>query len=305
VSRQLEDVLKEKGIRYRRQVLGSQLSTFRIGGPVAYLLLPACPGELIACVDACVWAGVPYAVIGKGSNLLFPDDETYCAVIKTEGLDACRPLFKDRFYAQCGISLMRLSGIVAREGFADLAFACGIPGSLSGALFMNAGAYGEEMAAVVESVETYDPETGKITTLFHQELSYSYRYSRFQSERRVILSAILHFEKCAQPNDVLAQMRLLNISRRQRQPLELPNAGSAFRRPASHIAVAAMIDEMGLGGYRIGGAQISEKHTGFIVNTGGATAADVRALIAEIQKRLEQKYGYRVEPEIRFLPEEI
>ena len=303
--RRLADALKKQKIEFYENVPGSSLSTIRIGGPVALLVKPACEGELLLCVKLCAAMAVPYAVIGRGSNLLFADDPMPLAVILTERLDAIRRLSECRFYAQCGVPLMRLSLLAAGSGYADLAFACGIPGSLGGALYMNAGAYGGEMADVVESVEVYDLEYDKIKTYFNKELSFSYRKSRFQAEKCVILGATLCFKKQAEPCAVLTQMRCLNKKRRTMQPIGLPSAGSAFKRSDPQISVAKMIDGSGLRGYRIGGAQISEKHTGFIVNAGDATAADVKALIAFVQNKLEEKYGCRPDPEIRFLPEDI
>ncbi|MBE6701865.1 MAG: UDP-N-acetylmuramate dehydrogenase [Ruminococcaceae bacterium] len=300
-----EEVLKNRKIAYEKNVPGCALSTFRIGGKIAYLLKPQCVGELITCVRICAGLGMPYAVIGKGSNILFDDGQMRFAVIATVQLHACKPLSKDRFWALCGTPMIKLSAVIARAGFSDLAFACGIPGSLGGALYMNAGAYGCEMSDVVESVEIYDPSSDKIETLFNKKLSYSYRKSVFQTNKHIILSAVLRLQKEAEPREVFARMRALNRLRRQKQPLEFPNAGSVFRRPSPEIAVAKMIDEQGLGGLRIGGAKISEKHTGFIVNTGGATAADVKELIKRTQKILEREYGMKPNPEICFLPEEI
>ena len=303
--RELTDVLKRQKIQYTCDLHGSELCTIGIGGVVPLVIRPACVGELIDSVDACRAFGVPYAVIGHGSNLLISDAPGRIAIIQTGALDAFQQVSENRFWSLCGTSLIKLCAAVARCGFADLAFACGIPGSVGGAAYMNAGAYGSEMANVVEQVEIYDPKCRKIRTIFNKELSCSYRYCSLQCENVVVLSVTLQVKNVADPSEILRQMRDLNAARRAKQPLELPSAGSAFKRISPELSSAKLIAQSGLSGLRIGGAQISEKHTGFIVNVGGATALDVRRLMRIVQETLEKEYGCRPDPEIRFLPEDI
>jgi UDP-N-acetylmuramate dehydrogenase len=168
---------------------------------------------------------------------------------------------------------------------------------------MNAGTHAGEMSNVVERVDAFFPKTGEIKTLFNQELSFSYRKSCFQSENAVLIAATLQLIPGADPTELFGEMRELGLARKVKQPLDLPSVGSVFRKPSPDIAVSKIIDELGFKGKRIGGAEVSQKHAGFIVNVGGATARDVQTLIAEIQNTVEREKGFRPIPEIRFIPE--
>ena len=303
--RRLADVLKKRNIPHASNVKGSTLTTIGIGGVLPLVICPTCVGELIESVELCESLGVPYAVIGQGSNLLIRDLPGRLAIIQTTALDAFARISKDRFWSLCGVPLIKLCAAAAKQGFADLAFACGIPGSVGGAVFMNAGAYGGELGNSVECVEVYDPRLREIRTIFNKELSYSYRNCLLQAKKLVVLSVTLYMKNVGDPEEILQRMRGINARRRAAQPLELPSAGSAFKRVSPTVSTAKLIADAGLAGLRIGGAQISEKHTGFIVNVGGATARDVCELIRVVQDRLEKEYGCRPDPEIRFLPEDI
>jgi UDP-N-acetylmuramate dehydrogenase len=264
---------------------------------------PCCTGELIEAVTLCEHWSLPYAVIGLGSNILFGDQDIETVLIRTSGLDAVKCFPDGRIHALCGVSLGRLACLAAREGLRGLCFAAGIPGSIGGAVFMNAGTHAGEMSNVVECVDAFFPKTGEIKTLFNQELSFSYRKSRFQSENAVLIAATLQLIPGADPTELFGEMRELGLARKVKQPLDLPSIGSVFRRPSPDIAVSKIIDELGFKGKRIGGAEVSQKHAGFIVNVGGATARDVQTLIAEIQNTVEREKGFRPIPEIRFIPE--
>lgn len=283
-------------------MLTATLCTFRIGGPAKVLLEPRCVGELVDAVCLCAQTKTPFAVIGKGSNVLFDDSEMETVLIRTTALDALRVLPEGKLHALCGASLSALAICAARAGFGDLAFACGIPGTVGGALFMNAGAYGSAILDVAEKVTALNVDSGKIETYFNNQLNNSYRNSVFQSQNTVILDATFRCTQCADTAAIFDKMRTLRAARRAAQPIHLPSAGSVFRRPAPHIFVSKIVDELGLKGMQIGGAQISPQHAGFIVNTGGATAGDVRTLITEIQNIVERERGFRPIPEIRFIP---
>lgn len=300
----LEDVLKGRGMPYRLGVLTAELCTFRIGGPAKLVIEPTCIGELLDAVMLCQSGGYPYTVIGRGSNILFDDGEIETVLIRTNGLDAARVLDGGLLYAHCGVSLGALTTLAAREGLEGLTFACGIPGTVGGAIFMNAGAHGSAILDVTKSVTVLDVREQKIKTLFNHQLNNSYRNSVFQKENAVVLHATFALKPHGDPARILAEMQALRARRRVSQPLTEPSAGSAFRRPAPDVFVSKIIDELGLKGMRVGGAAVSRKHAGFIVNVGGATAKDVRTLIAEIQNIVERERGFRPIPEIRFIPED-
>lgn len=302
MSPSFEEVLRARKITHRRFVSTATLCSFRIGGAAATVVEPSCLGELTEAVSLCRQMEKPFAVIGGGTNLLFDDAPINVVLIRTTSLCGVRFLGGGRVKALCGTPLPQLASLCAARGLGGLSFAAGIPGTLGGALFMNAGANGKEMANVVRSVKYYDPTADQITTLFNQELSYSYRNSVFQSNFGVILSAELDLAPMRPCAEIFAEMKALSAKRRASQPLEFPSAGSIFRRPSPAVPLSKLLDGLGLKGKRIGGAAVSEKHAGFIVNLGGATARDVRALILEIQNLVEGECGIRPIPEIRFIP---
>lgn len=303
MTRVLADVLKREGITVEENVPTAPLCTIRIGGVAALLLTPACKNELITAVRILRAQQYPFALIGRGSNVLFADGYLSVALIRTTHLDAFRFTEKG-VLADAGVSLISLAGAAARRGFADLAFASGIPGTLGGALFMNAGAYGDCIANSVISVTAYDPEKDKIKTFFKGELNYSYRKSVFQQNNCIILSAELALDDVGEPAQILARMRAQNAHRRATQPLEYPSAGSVFCRPTSDLPISAMLDEIGCKGMRVGDAAVSEKHAGFIVNRGEASAKDVMTLIERLQNKLEKERGIRPQTELRLVPRE-
>ena len=244
-------------------------------------------------------------MIGRGSNLLFGDGTIETVLIRTAGLDAVRTLPGGRMLAQCGVSLATLCRRAAGAGYAGLEFAFGIPGSVGGAAFMNAGAYGKAISDVLESALVYLPETDEIKTYFNHQLGFSYRNSKFQSKNAVLLAATFALREGGDPRKLQEKMNALADRRKRTQPLELPNAGSTFRRPDPTRSLSPLLDELGLKGLSVGGAAVSQKHVGFIVNKGGATAADVKMLISKIQTMAELKTGIRPTPEIRFIPEDL
>ncbi len=292
-----EEALKKRNLKFTKNAPTAPLCSFRIGGSCRFLLQPLCLGELVEAVALCHTNAVPYLVIGRGSNLLFPDGVLERAVISTAALDGVQPTATG-FVAQCGVSLTRLAHLAAAAGYADLTFAAGIPATVGGAAVMNAGAWGGEMSSVIKCVKAYFPDTDSVRTVFNKELNYSYRNSAFKGLNAVILEVELALSRLAEPAAIRLEMQQLSARRAATQPLSLPSAGSAFRRPSRDVPLAKIFDELGLRGLRIGNAAVSEKHAGFVVNLGGATARDVRLLLKKIADIAEAHCGFRPEPEV-------
>jgi len=273
-------------------------TTFRIGGPVRAMFLPASPEETAFLAGALRAAGVRTLVIGNGSDLLVSDAPLEMAVIKLGENMAGVTAEGSVVHAGAGALIARVAAFARDMGLAGLAFAGGIPASVGGAVYMNAGAYGGEIKNVLQSV-TYLDEKMDLRTIAGADCAMAYRHSRFMETEDVILAASFALV----PGDreaIGAEMEELARRRREKQPVELPSAGSTFKRPAGGFA-AAMIDGAGLKGLAVGGAQVSPKHAGFVVNTGGATFEDVTRLMALIEERVYERYGVRLEPEVRVI----
>ena len=276
----------------------SKHTSFRIGGPADLFVTPDDIDELRDVIAACKAAGVPHFVLGCGSDLLVAD-EGYRGVIVscTKGLVNVA-IDGETMACQAGVPLREASEMACELGLSGLEFACGIPGSVGGACFMNAGAYGGCVADVLESVRCLMPD-GTQQSLPVEELALGYRASRVRDEGLVVLSATFRLHEGDQ-DDIRARMDDFTQRRRKKQPLELPSAGSTFKRPEGHFA-GKLITDAGLKGYAHGGASVSTKHAGFVVNNGGATATDVHAVIRHVQDEVERQFGVRLEPELRFL----
>ena len=276
----------------------SKHTSFRIGGPADLFVTPDDIDELRDVIAACKAAGVPHFVLGCGSDLLVAD-EGYRGVIVscTKGLVNVA-IDGETMACQAGVPLREASEMACELGLSGLEFACGIPGSVGGACFMNAGAYGGCVADVLESVRCLMPD-GTQQSIPVEELALGYRASRVRDEGLVVLSATFRLHESDQ-DDIRAKMDDFTQRRRKKQPLELPSAGSTFKRPEGHFA-GKLISDAGLKGYAHGGASVSTKHAGFVVNNGGATAADVHAVIRHVQDEVERQFGVRLEPELRFL----
>ncbi|MBE6954103.1 MAG: UDP-N-acetylmuramate dehydrogenase [Ruminococcaceae bacterium] len=272
-------------------------TSFRIGGPCDWMATPRTEEELcrvLACVRA---AEVPYFVLGNGTNLLCSDAGFRGVVIRTAKLDELS-ICDGTVRVGAGLSMTRTAFDAANESLTGLEFAHGIPGSIGGGVVMNAGAYGGEMAQVVSRVFCVD-QAGTAREFTLEEAELGYRSSRFQREELIVTGAELKLE-AGDREEIRAAMADLAERRRSKQPLELPSAGSVFKRPPNGFA-AAMIDQCGLKGYRIGGACVSEKHAGFIVNLGGATCADVLALVDHIKACVSEAFGTELQCEIKRL----
>ena len=272
-------------------------TSFRIGGPVEVMAFPKSAEELSDLLKAARDLAVEPVILGAGTNVLAPDEGMKGLVICLKdclgGMER-RSETTLRIYA--GVTMARAAVFAAGLGLAGLEFAHGIPGTVGGGVYMNAGAYGGEICQVCTQVGVMD-FAGNQKLLPNEEMGFSYRHSRIQQEKLIVLFA--DFQLQPQPEVAIREkMQQLQAKRRGSQPLDLPSAGSAFKRPATGYA-AAMIDQAGLKGFQIGGAAVSEKHAGFVVNLGGATAADVRLLLEAVADRVEKAHGVRLEPEIR------
>jgi UDP-N-acetylmuramate dehydrogenase len=298
MRRELIGFLKYRKIPYETETSAKGLCTFRIGGVCDTVVRPQCPEELMALTAFCAAQNIAFGVLGRGSNVLPADGRIQTVLIKTDALNALR-IFDGQAVVQCGCTLPHLARKVAEAGYGDLAFAVGIPGSVGGAVCMNAGAHGREIGDRIEWVEAYVPEERKIRTYFNDELSFSYRNSVFQAQKAVILRAKLRFCQPMKKDEIFDIMRQIMQKRRASQPLELPNAGSIFRRPHPDLPVGKLLEDCGLKGLRCGDAAVSEKHAGFIVNLGNATCADVRMLMRRVEILVKEKTDIRLVPEIR------
>ena len=276
-------------------------SSFRIGGPARALAIPGDVSSLSKVCSILKEHGLAPFVLGNGTNLLFPDEGlAELFLISTEKLQNLFLLPDGAIYAEAGVSLSRLASFAQQNGLAGLEFASGIPGSVGGGCFINAGAYGGEMKDAVESVVClYLPDQG-LYEIPAEKCEFGYRQSYFTKHAGcVILSAVFRLRQ-GDPEEIAAKMREMNEKRRQKQPLDLPSAGSAFKRPQGHYA-AALIEEAGLKGYSVGGAQVSEKHAGFVVNTGNASSHDVHELMMQIRRKVYEHSGVVLEPEMILL----
>ncbi|OUQ22513.1 UDP-N-acetylenolpyruvoylglucosamine reductase [Flavonifractor sp. An135] len=285
-------------LELREQELMSRHTSFRIGGPARLMALPRSRSEAVAAVQAAMELGIRPFYLGNGSNLLVADRGYEGFVLKTSGMDQVREVNR-RLRAESGIPLSRLAVAAVDRGLAGLEFAHGIPGSLGGAVTMNAGAYGGEMVQVLTAVTFLDGE-GNVVTLPAEECHLTYRHSDFtEHPERLILEA--EFE-LPQGDGAESRAKIEDLARRrkEKQPLEWPSAGSTFKRPQGYFA-AALIEECGLKGLQVGDAQVSEKHAGFVINRGKATCADVLALTERIKETVLREKGVALELEVRTL----
>ena len=296
----LESVVGADAVR--RDEPMSAHTTFKVGGPADLFVSPASEDELVRVVRACRDTGVPHFLLGLGSDLLVGDGGyrgvmVDCAGALDDILMLGDPRERCQIVCEAGAAIADASALATSLGLTGLEFACGIPG---GAVFMNAGAYDGCCADVLESVRCLMP-SGFVEEIAASELEMGYRTSRVRTEGLVVLSATFSLE----PGDaatIAARVAELTEARESKQPLELPSAGSTFKRPEGHFA-GKLITDAGLKGYQVGGAAVSTKHAGFVVNVGGATAADVRAVISHVQDEVKRQFDVALEPEVRFVGE--
>lgn len=279
-------------------------TTFRIGGPADYFVTPANKNDLSRGIALCREAGMPYFITGNGSNLLVGDGG-YRGVIfnifrTMDDVDYQEEPGAITVTAGAGILIARLAKEVSAKGYQGFEYATGIPGTLGGAVTMNAGAYGGEIRDNILWADVMN-EDGQILRLKRDELALSYRHSVMMEKKYIVIGAALHFEQ-GDAQTIDEKVRQLSQSRREKQPLEYPSAGSTFKRPEGYFA-GKLIQDCGLKGFRVGDAMVSEKHSGFVVNVGQASAADVMALIDHIQQTVWENFHVKIEPEIRMLGE--
>ena len=293
------DILKESGVSFRENEPLSRHTSFRIGGPAKFFAEPSSRDEIVFLLRELRRSSLPYFIMGNGSNLLARD----------EGFDGLVIMLGEKFAritsngcsitAEAGALMSRIARAALELELTGFEFAHGIPGSFGGGVFMNAGAYGGELKDIVAEVEYIDEDL-EIKTCSGSEANFVYRGSRFKDNRAlVILSARVDLQKGSKA-EIEEKMRDLAARRRDKQPLEFPSAGSTFKRPEGYFA-AKLIEDCGLKGFSVGGAQVSEKHSGFVINTGGATFADVYELTEQIKAKVMKQYGVELEREVEIM----
>ena len=280
----------------------ARYTTFRVGGPADVLVNIDSAKEIAIALRAAKDAGVPATIIGNGSNLLVRDGGIRGLVIRIAGSFSAIEMKGNELHAQAGASLRAVANFAQERGLGGLAPIAGIPGTVGGAVIMNAGAYGGEMSQVVTRVDAIALSDGKPLCFEADDLGFSYRHSAMMDAGVIVTNVVMQLNP-ADPAETAARTQELLTARREKQPLEYPSAGSTFKRPAGYFA-AKLIDDAGLRGLRIGDAQVSEKHAGFIVNRGGASASDILALMDEVARRVREQFGVTLEPEVRILGED-
>lgn len=274
-------------------------TTFRIGGPALFYMIPESAEEIREGIRFARERGLPFITIGRGSNMLFPD-EGYRGVVMEigSGMNQIEYCGAGKIRAQAGALLSAIASDAARHSLTGFEFAGGIPGTLGGAVVMNAGAYGGEIKDCIVSARVMD-SAGNESCLDREQLELGYRTSVIQSRGDLVLEAEFQFEM-GDSGEIRDRMKELSAKRRDKQPLEFASAGSTFKRPEGHFA-GKLIEDAGLRGYRIGDAQVSEKHCGFVVNRGNATAKEVLAVICDVQKKVLESSGVMLEPEVKII----
>lgn len=290
---------KETEIPFSENEMLSAHTTFKIGGPAEVFASPQNAGQVSAAVRFCKENGVKLFPLGKGSNLLVSDEGASGIVLHFgRDMSEMRLLDEETIYCEAGASLAKLCSFALEKSLTGLEFAYGIPGSVGGAVFMNAGAYGGEIKDVILSAEHID-ENGERGVFEGDDLEMSYRHSVYGSKKYIITSAVFRLKK-GDKAEIKAKMDELLGKRFDKQPMDKPSAGSTFKRPEGAFA-SALIDQCGLKGFTVGGAQVSEKHAGFVINKGDATCADVLELIERVQNKVKTDTGFTLEPEVEIL----
>ncbi len=291
----------KRSIRIEENVLLSKKTTFKIGGPADVGIFPETEEDLLWAVEACSHFEIPVYLLGRGSNMLCDDEGFRGAVIFTENMCGFERE-ENSLLTLAGTGLTPLAREAGRLGLAGLEFACGIPGSVGGAVLMNAGAYGGEIKDVIKSVRVLNPSSLTVEEYENSEDMFSYRHSIFMDSGAHVISARLELFSDI-PEEIRKREDELLSRRREKQPLEYPSAGSAFKRPEGYFA-AKLIEDAGLKGVSVGGAEVSEKHSGFVINRKDATSLDVISLLNLVRERVFNEFGVVLSPEIRYLSPE-
>lgn len=291
----IKSICTEIGCEYSEGVMLSAHTSFKIGGKADLFVMPDTTEKLAAVISACKKDELKVLILGKGSNLLVSDNGFKGVVVSTGALDKLELIDETTIYCQSGVTLSKLCRFALDNSLTGLEFAYGIPGSAGGAAYMNAGAYGGEMKDVLYRCDhiSSDGETGSFEG---EELDLSYRHSVYSKSDKTVTALYLKLQK-GNKTAIKAKMDELMGKRRDKQPLEYPSAGSTFKRPEGHFA-GALIEQCGLKGFTVGGAQVSPKHAGFVVNVGGATANDVLGVIKHCQSVVFENTGVMLEPEV-------
>ena len=278
----------------------SEYVNFKVGGPADILLIPNSKEQVIKSIKICKENNIPFYLIGNGSNILVRDGGFRGVVLSLKNV---KNIYVDgeKIEAECGVMLKEVSDKAIENSLTGFEFACGIPGTIGGAVFMNAGAYDGEISKVIESAEVID-ENCNIIRLSREELDFGYRSSLVMKKGYTVLSAVFKLEK-GQVKTIKELIEDLTKKRELKQPLEQPSAGSTCKRPTGYFA-GKLIQDAGLKGYSIGGAAVSEKHSGFVINKGNATAKDITDLIKHIQDEVKKQFGVDLHPEVRIIGEE-
>ena len=296
IKKMLEEQLAPGSVCVNERM--SKHTTFRIGGPASVFVTPESEEDLVAAIRICRSQGAPYFILGNGSNLLV-SDQGYDGVVVHIGSGMKKITVKEtQITAKSGAMLSQVAHAALEHGLTGMEFAAGIPGSLGGACMMNAGAYGGEMSQILVGVRALDPE-GNVIDLATDQLDLGYRHSIMMEKQYVVMGARIQLKK-GDPKLIQEKMNELKEKRVSKQPLEFPSAGSTFKRPEGAFA-GKLIMDAGLRGLRVGDAMVSEQHCGFVINAGRATAKDVCSVIAHVQQVVMDKFGRKLEPEIRFL----
>lgn len=295
-----ERLLRTEGLLVEKKVSLKEKTTFGVGGEADFLVTAESEEALREALHICTENNLPFYMLGLGSNVLV-SDKGYRGVILQLG-DAFRHILRDgdRLIAGAAVSQSDLASFAEEQSLTGLEFSEGILGTVGGAVLMNAGAYVSETANVVESVRLMERD-GTVLTLSKDEMDFGYRTSRAEKDASIVLSAV-YLLKEGVPGEIRAAMDDFHTRRHEKQPLEYGSAGSTFKRPTGYFA-GKLIQDAGLRGFTIGRAAVSEKHCGFVINLGGATSAEVMAVIREVQRRVYENSGVRLEPEVRFLGE--
>ena len=287
-------------VQVEQNVSLARHTTLRVGGPADYFAQITEENQLTALLDAAGAAGMPVLLMGNGSNLLVRDGGFRGLVIHLGRGFSRIERTAQGLYAQAGANLSALAGRAREEALTGLEFAQGIPGTVGGGVYMNAGAYGGELGAAIDEVRIWNG--AEIKTVPGRDMAFSYRSTRAMAEKWIILGASFRLQK-GDPEKMDAAMRDIAARRKEKQPLEYPSAGSFFKRPDGHYA-GALIEQAGLKGLRCGGAQVSEKHAGFLINIGGASASDFLRLMEQVQDKVYARSQVRLEPEVRIVGSE-
>ncbi len=298
IKNKLEKIVGEENLKENESM--TLHTTFRAGGLARYFVSPTSIDEIKAIIEVCKSSRMPYYVIGNGSNLLVSDKGYEGVIIHLGSRFAGIEVGEHTAKVLAGTSLAFTSKQLSKMGLGNMAFAAGIPGSVGGGIVMNAGAYGGELAQVLKEV-TYLDENGDIITKPVSELGLGYRTSIFKQSSRVVLSAVFNLQPM-NAGTLLLEIEELSKKRKEKQPLEYPSAGSTFKRPEGYFA-GKLIEDSGLRGYKVGGAMVSEKHCGFVINKNRATASDIYQLIMDVQRIVYQKFGVSMEMEVQLLGE--